>query len=62
MHYKIMEFQKMNSKIDKLRKLVYEELSPAKKAITEMQKLVIELYKELGHSEYSAWFSTYYET
>ena len=57
-----MEFQKMNSKIDKLRKLVYEELSPAKKAITEMQKLVIELYKELGHSEYSAWFSTYYET
>ena len=52
----------MNSKVDQLRQLAYGELAPAKQAIFEMQKLILALYQELGQSDYSAWFSTYYET
>ena len=58
----IRKLSQMNSNVEQLRQKVYGELAPAKQAIIEMQKLIIALYKELGQSDYSAWFFTYCET
>ena len=57
----IQKFQQISVRVENLRNLVYKELNPAKKAIINMQKLIITLFKQLGHDDFNAWFKTYWE-
>ena len=49
----------MHQEVDKLRQLIQFQLAPTNKIIYHMRSHIFDLYRELGHSEYSAWFSTY---
>ena len=47
----------MLSKVEELRRLVYTKMAPFKGTLVRQQELIFNLYKELGHTDYSAWFA-----
>ena len=49
----------MHQEVDKLRQVVQYQLTPTNKIIYHMRTHIFDLYRKLGHTEYSAWYSTY---
>ena len=49
----------MLNKVEDLRQLVYTKMAPYKGAIDRQQELIYKLYKDLGHTDYSAWFACF---
>lgn len=50
---------KMLKSVEELRQLVYTRLAPYKGVVNLQTQLIYQLYKELGHTDYSAWFATF---
>ena len=50
---------RMLARVEELRQLVYTKLAPYKGIVNRQTQLIYELYKELGHTDYSAWFATF---
>ena len=50
---------KMLKSIEEVRQLVYTRLAPYKGVVNRQTQVIYELYKELDHTDYSAWFVTF---